>query len=287
MRENLHTHMMNGIILAIFLLGITGCASPGFIVQPVKDDPSLFVGTARASDGASAETPYTHPVVWDSADLQAILKRVAIQDGSGLMDASRHPQAVFSQEDLRQLIPALQQAFSLAGPSDWVVFAVWGASQPSQALEVTSGGLFLQEQHLHILVANHRERVSSEEEGIQAIRQNPLSRLRDVKRNLLFFPTNYIVASGQIWLAGGFDSPVSEVILDYQGLLESEGPAAPTTETEHTVAKDPRSEPSTSSADEKKLRGLQEEISTLKEELSRLKQQMKPAPADSSPATAP
>lgn len=111
MRENLHTHMMNGIILAIFLLGITGCASPGFIVQPVKDDPSLFVGTARASDGASAETPYTHPVVWDSADLQAILKRVAIQDGSGLMDASRHPQAVFSQEDLRQLIPALQQAF--------------------------------------------------------------------------------------------------------------------------------------------------------------------------------
>ena len=79
--------------------------------------------------------------------------------------------------------------------------------------------MFLQDQELHILIANHRERVTSEEEGIQAIRKNPFRVLREVKRTLRFYPFNYVRVSGNNWIMSGFEPPVSEIVLDYQALL--------------------------------------------------------------------
>jgi hypothetical protein len=267
---------MKAIIAAILLVWTVGCANPGFIIQPVEDDPSLLVGLASSPDGASdTETRHNHPVEWTTGDLQAVLKRLAIQEGSGLLDSSRKQQAVFSQEDLTHLIPALQQTFKIARPSDRIVFAVWGSSEQTQGLQVTSGGMYLQDQQLHILLANHRERVSSEEDGIQAIRKNPFHALRDVKRSLLFYPTNYVMESGNNWIMSGFESPVSELVLDYQALLATKPPEQPT-ETEEAIASEiPKTDDSHSPTTDAELGALQEEISTLKEELSRIKQQIK------------
>ena len=279
---------MKAIIAAILLVWTVGCANPGFIIQPVEDEPSLLVGLASSPDDSSEdETRHDHPVEWTTGDLQAILKRLVIQEGSGLLDSSRRPQAVFSQEDLTHLIPALQQTFNIARPSDWIVFAVWGSSEQTQGLEVTSGGMYLQDQQLHILLANHRERVSSEEDGIQAIRENPFHALRDVKRSLMFYPTSYVMESGNNWIMSGFESPVSEIILDYQALLATNHPETPI-ETEEAVASEiPKTDPITSSINDAELGTLQEEISALKEELSRIKQQMKQQAADPSQTNIP
>ena len=268
---------MKAIIAVILMVWCVGCANPGFNIQPVEDDPSLLVGLASSPDSSSeAETRHDHPVEWTTGDLQAILKRLAIQEGSGLLDSSRRPHTVFSQEDLTHLIPALQQTFNIARPSDWIVFAVWGSSEQTQGLQVTSGGMYLQDQQLHILLANHRERVSSEEHGIQAIRETPFHALRDVKRSLLFYPTSYVVESGNNWIMSGFESPVSELILDYQALLATKPPEEQPTETEEATASEiPQTDRSPSPTTDVELGTLQEEISTLKEELSRIKQQMK------------
>lgn len=272
---------MKAIIFAILLVWTVGCSTPDFIIRPVEDEPSLLVGLASAPEGSSeTETRYDHPVEWAKADLQAILKRLVIQEGAGLMDSSRPSQAVFSQKDLTHFIPALQQTFSIARSSDWIVFAIWGSSEQTQGLQVTSGGMYLQDQQLHILLANHRERVSSEEDGIQAIRENPFHALRDVKRSLLFYPTNYVMESGSNWIMSGFESPVSEIILDYQALLATNRPEIPT-ETEEAIASEiPKTDRITAPTPDVELGTLQEEISTLKEELSRLKQQMKQQAAD-------
>lgn len=279
---------MKVIKAVIVLVWLVGCASPGFTIKPVEDNPSLLVGLASPPAGtADAKTQHNHPVNWTTGDLHAILKRLALQEGSGLLDSSRPPQAVFSQEDLAYLIPALQQTFSLARPADWIVFAVWGASSPSHVLEVTSGGMFLQDQQLHILLANHRERVSSEEIGIHAIRKNPFHVLRDVNRRLLFYPTDYIVKSQNAWLAGGFDSPASELILDYQALLATKRPDNPIEPEETRASERSHTDRRVSPADDTELSTLQEEISSLKEEISRLKEQMKQQAADPSENKAP
>jgi hypothetical protein len=274
---------MKAIFAAILLMWTVGCAHPGMTIQPVEDEPSLLVGLASSPDGSSAgDTRHDHPVEWTTGDLQAILKRLTIQDRSGLLDSPRPPQRVFSQEDLTHFIPALQHTFTLARPSDWIVFAVWGSSEDTQGLVVTSGGLFLQDQQLHILLANHRERVSSEEDGIHAIRKNPFHSLRDVKWALLFSPANYVVASRRTWIGSGFESPVSELVLDYRALMATNTPE-PSPETKApTASTRPQPAPSSSPATNADLGTLQEEISALKEELSRIKQQMKPQPADPS-----
>ena len=276
------------IIAAILLVWTMGCANPVFTIQPIEDEPSLLLGLASSPDRSSeAQTPHDHPVEWTISDLQAILKRLAIQEGSGIMDSSRRPQTVFSQENLTHLVPALQQAFKRASPSDWIVFAVWGSSEETQGLEVTSGGMFLQDQQLHILIANHRERVSSEKDGIQAIRENPFHVLREVKRSLLFYPTNYVMASRNKWVMSGFGSPVSELILDYQSLLATDRPVESTETAEATVSELPKTDRIPSSSKEAEVGALQEEVSTLKEELSRLKQKMKQQTTDPSPTNTP
>jgi HAMP domain-containing protein len=279
---------MKAIIAAILMVWCVGCANPGFIIQPVEDDPSLLVGLASSPDSsAEAETRHDHPVEWTTGDLQAILKRLAIQEGSGLLDSSRRQQTVFSQEDLTHLIPALQQTFKIARPSDWIVFAVWGSSEQTQGLQVTSGGMYLQDQQLHILLANHRERVSSEEDGIQAIHKNPFHALRDVKRSLLFYPTSYVMESGNNWIMSGFESPVSEIILDYQALLATNRQETPTESAEASASETPKTDRITSPTTDVELGTLQEEISTLKEELSRLKQQIKQQAEDPSQTNTP
>jgi hypothetical protein len=277
--------MMAGVVLMLWMVG---CASPGFIIQPVEDDPSLLVGLARVSDGSlDAETRHDHPVDWSFADLQAILKRLIIQEPGGLMDASGPPQAVFSPEDLLTLIPALHATFKIAHPPDWIVFAVWGASKKTQGLEVTSGGMYLQDQRLHIILANHRERVSSEEDGIQAIHRNPFRALRDVKGRLMFYPTSYVITSRNNWIIGGFESPVSELILDYQALLDTIRPETPTETEKPTASEISQADRISSPTNGAELGTLQEEISTLKEELSRLKQQIKQQAVDPSQTNIP
>ena len=259
-----------------------GCASPVFITRAIEDEPSLLVGLARYHDEAEAEAiRHDHPVEWSNADLQAILKRLVIQEVGGLMDGSRPPQAVFAPEDLTHLIPALQHTFAMARPSDWIVFAVWGGSEHTQGLQVTSGGLFLQDQRLHILLANHRERVSSEE-GIQAIHNNPFHAFRDVNRNLLFYPTSVVTASRNNWIMSGFETPVSELILDYQALLAETRPETPTETEQATASEIPKIDPGTARTNDDALGTLREEISTLKEEISRLKEQIRPQVKDAS-----
>jgi hypothetical protein len=279
---------MNAIMAAVLMLWMVGCASPGFIIQPVEDEPSLLVGLARAPDGSSdTETRHDHPVEWSHADLQAILKRLVIQEKGGLMDSSGLPRAVFSSEDLTILIPALQDTFNLARPRDWIVFALWGASEHTQGLEVTSGGMYLQDQRLHIMLANHRERVSSEEDGIHGIHQNPFRALRDVKGRLMFYPTSYVIASGNNWIIGGFEFPVSELILDYQALL-ARNPSEEPNGTEETAASAPsQAAPNRARSTDPELGVLQEEISNLKEELSRLQHQINQKREERSQTTLP
>ena len=190
------------------------------------------------------------------------------------MDSSRPLQAVFSPEDMANLIPSLQETFKIAQPSDWIVFAVWGSSNKLQTLEVTSGGMFLEDQRLHIIIANHRERVSSEQDGIQAIRKNPFHSLSDVKGGLMFYPNSYVIDSRNSWIIGGFESPVSELILDYQALLATEPSKKPTHSEESSDSKISKTDSSPALLTDSEAKVMKEEISNLKEELSRLQHQM-------------
>ncbi len=212
------------IYLLLLILGSVGCASSQLVVKPVYDEPSGMVGVAANPDSDTLEkNSYNHPIQVEPRIMTEILKRLFLQPGKGLLESSRPAQPLFSSEEISRIGSALLRAFNMAGPRDWVVFASWASSKPSQELEVTSGGMFFLDKNLVILIANYREQVTSEELGINAIHDNPLHPLREMREILLFRPSYYVLDSGTFWTEGGFGPRVTKIILDYQAILDLEG----------------------------------------------------------------
>ena len=263
---------MKIIIIGIFFFSCFGCSDSRLNIRPVHDSPSLYVGLTSSNDPEKlTQVHYTHPMVWSEGNLRAILEGLFIQKQGGLLDAVKPLEVVFSPEDITQLIPALRSTFKVARPSDLVVFALWGSSQPSQTLEVTSGGMFLHDQRFHIILANHRERVSSEKDGIEGIHSNPFRSLRDDKKGqLIFDPLRYMIDSRDNWLAGGYNSPASEIILDLQALLATDRPVPTINPQNHSAQDSSETDSSSGLSTESEVKLLREEISNLKGELSRL-----------------
>ncbi len=263
---------MKTILTVGLLLTCVGCADPMLITRPVQDEPSLFIGLSSYNNqGKLAQDKHNHPKEWSEADLHRILTRLLIQKQGGIMDPLKQPQAVFSPENIFILAPALREAFQSADSSDWVVFALWDSSPESQALEVTSGAMFLQDQRLHIIIANHRERVSSEQEGIKGIRRNPLHSLRDIKKGKLSFdPGRYMIDSRDNWLAGGYESPASELVLDLKAILAADRFSTPADPNRRSTSPISRTNSTQAPVTKSEVGELKDEISNLKEELSRL-----------------
>ena len=215
---------MRKILAGVLLLYCVGCAGPTFVTRPVQDDPSVLVGLASYHDPEKgALVWHDHPREWSEAELSAILTRLRVQERGGLMDPTRPPRAVFSSEDMTHLLPGLRKSFRKASHSDWVVFALSSSPRRPQGLEVTSGGMFLKDQAFHVILANDRERISSKPDAVNAIHRNPLHPLRDVKGTLTFTPATYVIDSRTNWLAGSFESPVNEIVLDHKAFLAAAG----------------------------------------------------------------
>lgn len=80
--------------------------------------------------------------------------------------------------------------------------------------EIASGGLFLMDGRLHVILANHRERVSPGPDGAEAIRANPIRSLRATGGSLTFDPPTFVLASQANWLGGSSGPSASELVVD-------------------------------------------------------------------------
>ncbi|TAJ32344.1 MAG: hypothetical protein EPO64_01270 [Nitrospirae bacterium] len=205
-------------LLSCAVLLCTACAGPSFISRPVHNDPSWLVRLdAYADIGKGTELRYNHPAEWNEAELREILGRLLLQERVGLLEQKPPPQPAFSPDEIDFLTPRLQEAFRMARPSEWVVFSVARSTGATQ--EVTSGGFFLKDRRLHVLLANHREPVSPEE--AMAVRENPVSGLKGRGNILTFDPARFVLTTQTSWLGGYSGAAASEMILDQTGFLEA------------------------------------------------------------------
>jgi hypothetical protein len=243
----------------MLLLCSAGCASPGFTTQPVRSDPQIFVGLSSFQDRVeAAAVRHEHPVTWTEGDLRAILGRLLIQERGGLMDSTKPPRPVFTSEELARLIPALRQAFEAARPADWVAFVLSDRAAPTGPSLLTSGALAVEQRRLHMILANHREPVST---SMEEIRRSPFRPLRALRGGLTFDPPLYIVNTQTNWLGGTSGAAASELVLDYSAFLGTAQQGGPVGTDTPTAASD--------------IDALRQEVSTLREDLAHLKQQLK------------
>ena len=254
--------MLRIFVSIAVVLACLGCAAPAFTTRTVQSEPSWFVGlTSYAEPAKAAAVRHDHPAEWTEKELHQILDRLLLQERVGLLDPLPPPRAVFSPEATAQLVPALRGAFHSARPSEWIVFFFARPSGADQ--EITSGGLFLMDSRLHVIVANYRERVSPGSAETDAIRANPLRSYRGTGGSLAFDPPRFVLASQANWLGGSSGPSASELVLDHTAFLATAtAPGAPLTSVGARA----------SDEDFAKLRGqvdrLQEEVARLREQLA-------------------
>ena len=241
------------------VLACLGCAGPSFTSRMVRSEPSWSVRLDTYLDPSkAAEVHHDHPADWSASELHAILSRLLLQERVGLLDPARPPHEVFSADEIAQLVPGLREAFRSARPSEWIVFSI--ARSADAAQEITSGGFFLLDKRLHVVVANYRERVLPGSEGAVAIGADPIRSLRGTGGSLTFDPPRFVFASQANWLGGSSGGSASELILDHKAfLVAATSPGAPIT----------LSGAQASSSD---IVSLREQVQRLEEEIARLKE---------------
>ncbi|MFO0705408.1 MAG: hypothetical protein U0412_01025 [Nitrospira sp.] len=179
------------------------------------------------------------------------------------MDSPRPPRPVFTIDEIGLLVPAIAEAFRQATSQEWISFYF---SQPGgSGLGVTSGGLFIKDDAIHVVLANHRLSLSQEATELSRIQANPFYSVKGSGGMLAFEASRFISGRQANW-TGGHQASASELILDHRAFLSS------LKRSSEAVGLIPSASPRSSSVADPTgqafLQRLQEEVAQLKRKVA-------------------
>lgn len=155
MSISIHRLWSSVTLLTLSSVLIAGCASappPRTIFQDAVTSIQV-----RVDDRTSR--PHTHPTTLSSEQIAAILKGVRVVARKGFVESAiggrATASAAFSLTEVRALAGPISQALAAAKPDELVTFYRRFSDQ-SVGLAMTSGGLFVQDNHLYFILANNR-----------------------------------------------------------------------------------------------------------------------------------
>ncbi len=266
--------MIRRLLPGVLVLLCAGCAGPTIASRATVGEATWFVRLDTFLDARSAaDVRFDHPAEFSNAELTALLSRVQAQERVGLLERKPFPQPLFSPGEIKQLVPGLQKALRSAKPIEWAVF--FSALPGGVVQEVTSGGLFVKGNRLHVVVANHHERIPSGSDGLAAIRVNPLSPWGGKGVTLSFDPPRFVAGTQATWLGGSAAAPASELVLDHSAFLaETLAPAtAPVAATPSPAVQSPPLQPPAAPRDTG-VALMKDQISGLQNEVERLRRRL-------------
>ena len=138
---------------------MVSCAVPVVPARVVYEDPTTFVRLEPDPlvQTESPETLHAHPASIQPEDVAGILRGMKVRDHRVNLYAKIAGEApwkpVFREEDIAVLAPRLSEALALAESHEIVTFYL-SVPQTSIQREITTGGLHIQGNHLHFILAN-------------------------------------------------------------------------------------------------------------------------------------
>jgi len=260
-------------LLCLVLVMVYGCASPALKSRLVQQDDSWFVRLDSYADAPSSSPRYEHPAAWTIDEINAILGRLLLEERGGLMDSPRAPIPVFSLEEVSILAPTIRDSFAQATSHELISFALFKAS--ASHTTVTTGGMFLSDSLLHVIIANHRATVDTISEDLARVRANPLRAIRGSGAVLTFESSRFVMGTQANW-SGGHTASASELILDHKGFLSflkypGSGSTSPAVTTSLPQASESGPQNPLLQLQEE-VRHLQQKVQEQEEEIRRLKQ---------------
>lgn len=148
--------------LALVFIGLIGACSPRqFTTVTIYDQPAAYV-RLEFDRTVKKGGEHSHPISITPEQIAAVLSGVTIHEPIALVRGDileRDPvpriHPAFTNKDITLFAPLLALAFSKATPEEVVTFY---QTRKISALtrEVTSGGVFLRGDELHVILANYR-----------------------------------------------------------------------------------------------------------------------------------
>jgi hypothetical protein len=183
----------SGITTVVMASFITSCANSPTFSRTVYEDPTVLVRLdSSLFQEEVSRAPAGHIPELTAADLAEILRSVRIQSEISFVSywiLRKEPQSepAFLNEDVQLLAPHLRAALAKARPNETAVFFLRRTREDGIPL-VTTGGLFIQGNQLHVLLANAR-RPTTTQRKLETARDAPLHPLGEL--DFHFVPAPY------------------------------------------------------------------------------------------------
>ena len=215
----------------IVTMGVSGCTGTGRSTRAVHQDPdrSVRLESRQVSGEDGSPMRFAHPVPLSEEDWARILGTISVQPQKRFLSSigagQAGPRVAFDEDERRYLAGYLREAFSMARPDEWVIFSLNHPREEREDLrggpgvtEVTSGGLFVEGELLHLMLANYRFAVTIKEVKAQ-IRGDPLRPAGDMLYELVPGRHQSVHAVTAGGLSGLFRPSLLELTIEYQALL--------------------------------------------------------------------
>jgi len=140
-------------------VAVTGCAPAQFTTATLYDTPRAFV-RLEADPAVERGTPHSHPVAVSPDQIGAVLHGITIDEPITRLpiyddlSVPRHHRA-FDDDTIAFLAPLLSLGLAQATSEEVITFYL-SKDRSGGRREVTSGGLFVQGEELHLVLANYR-----------------------------------------------------------------------------------------------------------------------------------
>ena len=146
------------------MLTLSNCSQPNLFLRTINEEEDRHVKLqARYGEGQDGVAlKFAHPVALEEAEWGHLLANVMIQERKKFLSLGTGQPVLrpaFDQDARRYLAKYFAEGFQKARPDEWVVFYL-SRPRESGVVEIDSGGLFIEGERLHLIVANYRQPVS-------------------------------------------------------------------------------------------------------------------------------
>lgn len=209
-----------GLLTLGFILALVGCSSsppPRTLYQ----DPTTLI---RLQVDERTPPVHSHPAQINADQITQVLRGVRVMARKGVVWSlvTGEPEATpaFSPREIQSLAPKLSGALAQAKPDELVTF-YHRVSDANLGLGITSGGLFVEESRLYLVLANNRT-LPSEGMNQNMVHEidpidSPLLPISRTSFRVAFSPATAAVPSDE-WRSWGYMDPGRIVVIDLQQL---------------------------------------------------------------------
>ncbi|MEK7764527.1 MAG: hypothetical protein AAB433_23390 [Nitrospirota bacterium] len=221
-------------LFALSGLLLSGCVPGQIVTVTIYDRPDAFVRleTDRTIDKDSG---HTHPVDLTPEHMAALLGGIVFEEPwaklplyDDMSQLRHHP--AFTEPEIVLFAPLLASALGKATPEELVTFYRSTTHSGTQR-HVTSGGLYVQGEDLHIVLANYRSPAHySADIGVADTlddRLTPLRALAPQRGRLTFEPREAARETTETGIATWFREDRREVIVRYKAVTPQSRNQAP------------------------------------------------------------